>query len=151
MLSWQWQNDSSMYSPLHMPAQELHVGVECILYFTQIVSSHKTSLILDCTVWNAPKLCSFIFFFAWKKYNPTVTNDTSVSLPACVAATASDCEEATDTVTHVPLSAGGNHRSFPVDVWNKGGALLMGTMHQLIVSFCELVSHSSSALVVIFL
>lgn len=50
-----------------------------------------------------------------------------------------------------PLHVGGSHPDIPADVLNKGGALLMGTMHQLIVFFCGLVCHSSSALVVIFL
>lgn len=50
-----------------------------------------------------------------------------------------------------PLHVGGSHPDIPADVLKKGGALLMGTMHQLIVFFCGLVCHSSSALVVIFL
>lgn len=83
------------------------------------------------------------------------TQGTGVSLPAGVAAPATYCDWRCDSCASVcvkePLYAGGSHPDIQVDVLSKGGALLMGTMHQLIVFFCGLVCHSSSAFVVIFL
>lgn len=83
------------------------------------------------------------------------TRDTVASIPAGVAAPATYCDWRWDSCASVcvrqPLHVGGSHPDIPVDVLSKGGALLMGTMHQLIVFFCGLVCHSSSAFVVIFL
>lgn len=61
------------------------------------------------------------------------------------------CSACSSVSVSRPLYVGGSHRDIPLDVLNRGGAMLMGTMHQLIVFLCVLVSHSSSALVVIFL
>lgn len=67
MLSSQWQADSSMYSPLQMPASSRNF---VILQFTQIVSSHKTRLISDCSVWNRPN--SALYFLLSGRNHKTV-------------------------------------------------------------------------------
>lgn len=123
----------------------LHNVTLCRLWiysvFTQIGSSHKTSFMSDCSVRKHAKITLFffhLFSLAWGEITKLWGSERRCSTCSSVC------------VTH-PLYVGGNHRDILLDVWNKGGALLMATMHQLIVFFCRLVSHSSSALVVIFL
>lgn len=122
----------------------LHNVTLCRLWiysvFTQIGSSHKTSFMSDRSVQNWPKWCSFFLLFslAWGEITKLWGSKQHCSTCSCLCVSQ-------------PLYVGGNHRDIPLDVWNKDGTLLMATMHQLIVFFCGLVSHSSSAFVVIFL
>lgn len=96
-----------------------------------------------------------LFFLVFVLQEKQWTQGTVGFRPAGGAAPATSCDWRWDSGSSVcvrqPLYAGGSHPDIPVDVLSKGGALLMGTMHQLIVFFCGLVCHSSSAFVVIFL